>query len=55
MVLCQARRKIKNGLVYCVGPNAHICGYATRVALNLICCHPKRREIVARTEAKTHV
>jgi hypothetical protein len=50
--VCRARRKIEGGLVYCRVTNAYACKYATRVDYDLICCHPKRAEIIARTEAK---
>jgi hypothetical protein len=52
VAVCLARRKIKGGLVYCHLSNAYACKFVTRVDYDLICCHPKRDEIVARTEAK---
>jgi hypothetical protein len=52
IVLCQARRKTKKGLVYCLASNPNTCGYVTRIDGGLICCHPKRNKITARTEAQ---
>jgi hypothetical protein len=52
IAICRARRKVKGGLAYCRMTNAYTCRYVTRVDYDLICCHPKRDEIVARTEAK---
>jgi hypothetical protein len=51
LVNCQARRKIKSGLVYCLEPDGQTCCYVTHFEFNLICCHPKRNEIIARTVA----
>ena len=50
--ICRARRKVKGGLAYCRMTNAYTCKFVTRVDYDLICCHPQRNEIVARTEAK---
>jgi hypothetical protein len=52
IAICRARRRVKGGLAYCRMTNAYTCKYVTRVDYDLICCHPKRDEIVARTEAK---
>jgi hypothetical protein len=52
--ICRARRKKPGGFAYCMVLNAYTCEHATRQEYDLICCHPKRDEIVARTTALQH-
>lgn len=50
--VCTARRKKKGGFAYCGVAGAGACEHVTRVEGDFICCHPKRKEIIARTEAR---
>lgn len=49
--VCRARRKKEGGLVHCLVANAYHCPHATRADYSLICCHPEKEAIIARTKA----
>ena len=49
--VCRARRKEEGGLVHCLVANAYHCPHATHADYSLICCHPEKEAIIARTKA----